>query len=392
MEVLISIGVVFIGLMGAAALFPVAGYQLQSGNTHERAALMGSKAFREFQIYAMHDTANWVKRNLQDNGAPAPVIDFHRAYCIDPQGVAHGVGNVASPLLTPTLRPKLYYSGNMFPTPEIINEAEYPQRDPTIYEGYIVMARISVNSIPGHRFFAASLADGAFVMDDDLEFAIPDSSTLSPVQMMLNSVSGNPTPLKRISKGEFSWFAIVAPKLQTENHLNPIGGDSPTLQVRVETPVADLWIVVTRQRDLNQWDPEDPASAGESVAVVNLLGGGEFEIIGHPGDETSAVNKMRTGEWVMLRHVSEFDFSPLLYGEEEIPPFYEQIGWYRVLSADEEFHDPPPGFGAERQARYVTLAGPDFSPVNAAPMFPTQAIHVDGVVGVYRKTIRIEFE
>ncbi len=93
MEVLISIAVVAIGLLGVASLIPVAAYQAQEGARNDRMSNVGRRSFRELRVrgYTNPGTLaapNWI---IPAYTLPMPVLLFdaagelnHRAFCIDP--------------------------------------------------------------------------------------------------------------------------------------------------------------------------------------------------------------------------------------------------------------------------------------------------------------------
>ena len=61
MEVLISIAVVAIGLLGVVALIPVGGQQAQTGARNDRQARLGRRTFREFKVRGMNSVNdNWL--------------------------------------------------------------------------------------------------------------------------------------------------------------------------------------------------------------------------------------------------------------------------------------------------------------------------------------------
>ncbi len=72
MEVLISIGIMAIGMVSIASLLPVGGLQVERANIEERKAELGLNAYREFQICGMGDPNKWV------GAAPAVA---HRGSC-----------------------------------------------------------------------------------------------------------------------------------------------------------------------------------------------------------------------------------------------------------------------------------------------------------------------
>jgi len=60
--------------------------------------------------------------------------------------------------------------------------------------------------------------------------------------------------------------------------------------------------------------------------------------------------------------------------------FYQRVTWFRVIGAEEPRDED--GF----LRRYLTVSGPDW--VDNGDV-PTYVIHLNGVVAVYRKTIRV---
>ena len=75
LEVMFSIGVVMIGLVGIAALLPVAGMQAKKGAVADAAARLGADAVRDFHVRGMANPRNWrcslsisVRRNQAATG------------------------------------------------------------------------------------------------------------------------------------------------------------------------------------------------------------------------------------------------------------------------------------------------------------------------------------
>lgn len=78
-EVLISIFVVSVGLLGVAALIPLAGHQTEQGSRNDRKANVGRRSFREFMVRGYNDpgtsvdfhwVANTGDRDANGNGDP----------------------------------------------------------------------------------------------------------------------------------------------------------------------------------------------------------------------------------------------------------------------------------------------------------------------------------
>src|SRR5262245_6072541 len=59
LEVLISMFVLLVGLMGVAALLPAGRFQIMQGGKSDHAAMVGRSAFREMKIRGYLNPANW---------------------------------------------------------------------------------------------------------------------------------------------------------------------------------------------------------------------------------------------------------------------------------------------------------------------------------------------
>ncbi len=93
LEVTFSIGVAMIGLLGVAALLPVAGSLANKGVVADAAARRGSDAIRDFHVRSM---GNWTTWRWYDPTMSAfrPILPAERAaglsFCLDPRFVALG--------------------------------------------------------------------------------------------------------------------------------------------------------------------------------------------------------------------------------------------------------------------------------------------------------------
>src|SRR5690606_7824428 len=95
LEVLISIGVVALGLLGVIALIPLAQHRAIQGAVNDRAALVGRRAFREFRIRGMDRPRTWFERQPGDVIDPTSGQLLRRAWLLDPLGYAAYAGQDA---------------------------------------------------------------------------------------------------------------------------------------------------------------------------------------------------------------------------------------------------------------------------------------------------------
>lgn len=200
LEVLISIGILSIGLASVLALLPAGGSQSRKAMVDDRRSTMGGNALADFQARGLLNPATWT-------GASAPPV------MIDPLGKAYGVQAVPAG-----------------------------------------MTLVDVQSLTG-----TSLADYAFRAADDLVFDIPENEDLAPVPAMqgnarrltegnfswlatLVPVSGTNSPFHRLSIVEFYRRSLDtaqnASTLQLSGSFSGPSGSvvgSPTLTIDKDT-------------------------------------------------------------------------------------------------------------------------------------------------------------
>ncbi len=157
MEVLISIFVLSVGLLGLAALIPVGSYALMETGKADRAGACGRAALREVEVRRLLDPQFWSVPNASLNGT---------AVALDPIGVNAGMGNSLG------LVPRLTFT---WITPQLIQDVFYWKDD----------LQVHVEKDPNLRpHLAYYQADG--------------------------SMGPAPTPYP-VSDGHYSWLLTVTP-------------------------------------------------------------------------------------------------------------------------------------------------------------------------------------
>jgi hypothetical protein len=400
LEVLISIGVASVGLLGVILLIPLADHQMNRGLVLERSNQVGANAFREFEIIGADNPNLW--RQLTGS-APAVIAparmgvdpfsnqtEVRRAFCLDPAFVFFN----GSSLGTNNEDPRV------FPYP--------PHPNPTLKMPRITLPGITLGLLgdgqanPGVLSWAH--ADSLFTSHDDLVFRRDDTDrTLPPLQLNYDGSDWNPagTPgvneRTRSARGRFSWIATIVP----HEKVGP-NGDEYILSIVVfhnrdstfaMTPGADE---SANERVVQiPFDPSNSISGFISAGV----GGGDVAIAPLPTALQPAEKELevRAGDWVMLSRRNPY-FKR--FGQNNNPIYGDAPHthrWYRVVSADSEILQPgPPYAPAGSWVRFVTLDGPDFEPYNfndyPAPWNQgyNQATIVKNVAAVFEKTIRLD--
>ena len=163
LEVVFSIGVVMIGLVGIAALIPVARTQARKGAVAAGAANLGQSAARDFHVRGMAYPGNWrwfnggpnfvkVPADSRDDYTPMPGESF----CLDARFV-----------------------GGPVPPADSIARAKFPMNW-SYDSGLLFMHRVSLAGPLGAM--DPLQAEQTFLGRDDLVFDLPSDRTRGPVQ------------------------------------------------------------------------------------------------------------------------------------------------------------------------------------------------------------------
>ncbi len=271
MEVLISMFILSVGLLGAAALLPAGRHEIVEAYKLETAAMVGRNAIQDLQIRGYLNPANWVNHSGNDffNATSLKKFSFsangnttyysYPFFAIDPLGIAAGL-------------------------PE-----NFPQSSATN-----PLKRIRPRMTP-------DLATADIVFRPAMDLIIDPNATnkdLPPTQRYFNTS----TPDRRASDGNYTWLATI-----TQDATSDEVSRGSTLNREVTVSV-----VVFHKRNLSNTSTELAVKADSLVASATNK---EWELTlptGHKG--------IRPGQWIML---SATDTSGSLM-------FYR---WYRAIAA-----------------------------------------------------------
>ena len=398
LEVLISIAVAAIGLLGVAALIPVAAYQAQDGARNDRMSNVGRRSIREIEIRGFCDPGNfnpqtgafnsrrWIGGIVPAgfNGNPSAFNEpddvvyqyfpsdpsqhgqfLSRPYCIDPGFVAYAMsgGNVPS-----TVGAKIPTNSNLIN----VTPLDGPNWAPPPFQfGHpsLLVPRITLMADPAipmatsynqmiSNVMGLAQAKETFAFHDDLEFTIPGSKTAAPLQQML-SVGG--LAARRLAKSEFSWFMTVTPS----------SGNWWTVSA-----------VITRDRKLDEASIYGSLLGGVPPAAT--LPGFWLYALDDPSDVRLAwdgvpAKNIKVGNWLLLSQ----DPNAMIAGDE-------RLGWYRVTGASEQ--DVQFVGGATTVFQNLQLQGAKWdtsSAANANSSGYTFVTWMPSVVAVYTREVQI---
>lgn len=237
LEVLVTMAILTIGLLGVLALFALAYRSVAEANKADRVRACGEWASRQVYLQDMLNSSQWRNADLTTFTPDATTPMF----LIDPVFMARNPGLSASDVST-------------------------------VPAATATALRRRTPALPGGMALTVTWASArCFVSEDDLVFSKPDDQGLRP-KMLFRTSTGDttenltPTPLTPSSNPEYSWFLTVTP--------------NPTLSARV---------AVCHRRDFNPFAEQVATVASSSWGT----GMGEVELL--PGDFD-----IREGSWVLV--------------------------------------------------------------------------------------------
>ncbi|MGD9636735.1 MAG: hypothetical protein AB7G28_22900 [Pirellulales bacterium] len=416
-EVLIAMGILTVGLLGVAAIFPVAGFYMQKGEVADRGSAIAQAAFNELIARGMLNPELW-QEIAWNSGTLYPTIsgvdgatnsysrpvaaamnaDLARlntlsltddeiqkrlarrignAFIIDPLGVAGTTipaasnGNLAvSAFPMAAYSSPIYSNANQWITwwPDLSGAErgkEWPVRRVTFRSPDLT--RTDVVTVAR---MDARVADTLFTAQDDLALDVPTAADKPSIQKLtiastdLNGDGMLNDVLARSSRGDYSWLATVVPTSASAWRALASG---------VAKSAYEVSVVVFHKRVVSRNAPQSPSDAiaaasdllnQERVVKARIvstgLNGGELLLEKLYADTIteSAFQGLKVGNWVMLcgPSPSSTDREPLFV-----------LRWYRVLSIEGKdrrlnvngTYDPAPA-ASEPERRLVTLRGPQW--------------------------------
>ncbi len=396
LEVLISIGVLTVGILSLAVLIPVGRLAIEESIIADRAGTCGRAGLRDIKARGMLDPTQWYTPVVNPKAQVAQVPGLGLwSFAIDPLFIAeHPVGNDPDNLFIQS-----------FPYICSGNTSGPPAMQRVTWQG--VLANFGGLPTP-----SLELADRCFTWHDDLAFALPESADQRPNAMLdggVHQINGN-----------YSWLVTVTPS-PSENTLTAVA-----------RRLYSVSVVVFHKRNLTRaqvdiatglQDPidlvENPRPSERTVTANILgggLGGGSVKLtVRSPDGSTTAEQygeylNIKKGQWLMLcgTKLVAMGGSGDAVGQQGV------FQWYRVVSVGDVFPewDPPPdpSAPADRMSRMVTLAGPDWDRTWCAKEITdaatgkfdyinldgddwtqdAEAVLMDGVVDVYSTTIELD--
>lgn len=364
-EVIFSMGVVLIGLLGVMSILPLAGNRAKDAVGLSVASALADNVMEE--MLAQRWLSSGRLAMFDDKGDLMP-FDGSRPFCIDPAFASIGGRQNQSN----------FYDTRFFP---FYKENHDPTLDPSLNYSAVVlggnplrMLRVGVlqrSSSPGVPLALLTRDQALRVADspDDLLIERPKARTDSPFMLGVQATKDGLPYGGRFGSGDFSWLATVSPNSSPEY---------VTVSVAVIRNRQRGFLVPTSLAA----NPEQNAT-DERMATISYTSGfrggagGSIELNG----AENTVSRLRVGDWLMLARSGGTNIVV--------------NRWYRVAAVEREVVQAANTGDRPVWRRQVYLDGPDFTftsainPSNQIQTSNTLAVLVDGVVSVTEHVVRL---
>lgn len=422
-EVLIAMGILTIGLLGVAAVFPVGGHYMQSGDIADRASAVAQAALEDAIIRGHLDPENWVAihfdqtrgltpgseslavglRGALETTFQSPFISreqylgatYGGAYVIDPIGFAAAMDESTtggSPTAWQTFAGHecvQRFPATMGGVGYTVDAATVsPSWWPWSGQGFFwPVRRVITTTDPGMHSGAdqgrSSRAAAMFTTSDDLALSLPTNGD-EPARQRIESLTSGTTTVasSRQARGEYSWLLTVAPSSDAARNAFATQPDA--------YPV-DVSAAVFYKRNVGRGC--EAAKEAERLVTAQVVstspGGGEMLLTKSDALELSPFEDLRGGHYVLVvgPHPQSTSNNPRLV-----------LRWCRILTIEDTGNVTEPSGGASVSLSrdnqiLVSLRGPDWpwQPSNATNSISNdlRVAIVPGVVAVHTKTMRL---
>jgi Tfp pilus assembly protein PilV len=351
MEVLISMFVLAIGLLGVAALIPAGRHEIVEATKLETAAMVGRNAFKEIQ------TRGYLNPELNPLNLPTTAsIGWRDDYTYGNAGTFRYHPNAVR---TDGVRVPFTYTNPSSPTQADFDDpTKFSQQLRVVIDplGMTAPAGLYGNTFPFgapttppplRRIVPFQPQSNAFATFDNtfrssVDLVTQRNATNKDLPPTQNYFSAGGTLLRRMSEGNYSWFATIVS--------DP---SRPATSGEVDVAVAVFY-----KRNLGTVD--ESVSTTVTIPTSRLLSGGEASITLPAGRKP-----LKPGQWLMLAGSKSVGLGNWNY-----------YRWYRVLSA---------AVPNSSNVQNVTLAGQDWDASRT-----THAWLFDNIVNVYEKSMPLE--
>ncbi len=428
LEVLVSMFVLLFGLMGVAAVFPVASFYVTKGEQFDVSSSVVNRSFDELRARGMLQPSAWWYGEVTA-GANTVLPGRSARYFTTRPDLAFSAGVQANVFNLPTA-PQTNPTGVVGPghafviDPAGSNEAQglggggdlFPYTFVEVDESNDALRRFQNNpwsgvGLTGSRWpvrrvtfwqesptgagqiaMPNAVADKIFTLRDDLAVEVPDAGDQPSTLAWQIDQNGTPAntlddiPLQAQSNGAYSWIATVVPTGLASRDALQLSDNG------YGDYLYDVSVVTFHRR------VPLPSVETERLVRAELLPGGELLVysnpMSNPGDDAliadvdEAVKDIREGNWIALTGVNPQNGQFLMR-------------WVRVLSVAAETERQVDLLGFEGgsltiPARRLFVTDPDWpdnliTPIGGDGVAPDlRAIMLPGAVSVVTRQVRME--
>jgi hypothetical protein len=402
-EVLISMGLLALGLLGVAAMFPVGSYFLLKGDISDRGAAAAQAAFADLVSRGMLQPEAWVMGNVSwteslpqryayevaNLNSSLPPQDQQQilhsnigsVFVIDPLGVMNIPTNPNRASQVPTLNTYRFNAPAWYPWKLTSGTERYPIRRVSLLP--MVPSISSDPTVAAQETARGRLvAEQLFYSPDDLSIELPEQND-QPGQTRWEQ---NGTA--RSYDGLYSWMATIAPTSSAATHALWSGNPNAAMY--------DVSVAVFHRRPVGEIAAERHVRAS---VISTGTSGGQLVLTRYPGQPSqldtsplSPYDHLKIGQYVTL-------YGPHPESSNEQPSFFFQ--WYRVVSVEEmRQRDAQGNETVNPNQRVVTLRGPDWpwtlpqsgnsNVADTSKLYNDLRVGIyNGAVAVHTKTMRL---
>ena len=453
LEVLVSMGVMSVGLLGVAALIPLGRMELTEATKLDNAATICRWAFRDLTVHGYLQPEVWVDP-VSGEQAIRPVGGMPDPYSLVPTAKARlvNVNGLDAPPFAPIVIDPLMLAPRFFgnhTNTTSVDSREATQRQICRAFPYSVnlngaaagmpeqrgdapkIARVSIRTYPADTFgpdprqfiMRNDVASRFFKSNDDLIVQVPKDKSRRPVQVFTTSPSSNinvqpndgfSQELRqdqvafRKFRGDMSWFVVAEPSLA--ECYNPSQENAPAAAGPVGSVAScrsyRVWVVVCHQRDLSYVGDQslaDPKGIGERMVYVDFIDRNTARLrCGGLANEGAAMNALnvQSNQWFAV--IGRYP-EPVLGRDRLIMEWYRITGvsdrptmvkdnmWYReVTIVGREFAGLGFSFRDEDGTTYPDMSLTLSGKVSEVQPMTGIGVIVQGARGVYEKSIYVD--
>ena len=381
MEVLISIFVLSIGLLGVAAIIPLGQLALWETAKADRCGACGRAAMREIQVSRLLDFRYWY-------WTPGPTIttgNYWGFYPPFPIKAANAISDDFATVsgCTDSMPFVIDPLGRAKGLPEMFGQIQMAPASPSVFLPRRTLRTMPL--MPGVPAPQTLINSQLFYWTDDLPFSAIKNSTQRPVLVPTTDPATGVVSVSSI--GDYSWFFTVVPAA-SEAQVNYATSPPTVLPLPVaQRRLFNVSVAVCYKRNFQVYDPFNlypncPTTKlldGEHVAAIAAVSG--FPGMGVGGGTVQLVAgsnvNVKENQWVMLYHLQLDNFGNTLPGYPQL----NRLSWYRVVGVGQTTD------ASGNAITYISLNGPDWDYNLSAAL-----VVVPGVIGVYNTTMELDWD